>query len=675
MGFLSGVAAAAAAAATVGAAAVGAFPLSGPTGGGRVAAVPDAAVPATARAFEGSMLRNSRYTRFIRQGNCPTRVAIGAVSNVAPGVFTVPHGSITSDSTSCTSASAMTVVPSSSGVAGDLEALLAADDILDATFKALNAAGASFLVGFENQQRVCGRGRAATQPAPAVTLFINEDAGVAIPSVAFLRPTPGGYMVVFTPSAGERIPCTYAAARDGVAADTGVVDDEAGGGVDEAVAAAGGAGGGGRSGGEDDDDAADATGEPAETGEGGPAAVAAVAVPAAVPVVPAVPAEPAVPVVPVVPVRVAPPVARVAAQAAAALGERRTTMTMTIRRPLRVPAAARAAAARVAAAPVVAARAAAVRVVAAPVAAARAPAAAVAAVAAPALVVAAPALAAGDDDDDTIGAGDDDDDDDLGGADAEDDFPTPTPTDEDNPDTNGDGFIDAEESAAAAEDDSVCFPADATVELESGAVVAMAALAVGDVVRVAPGSGAAAFSPVYFFSHKDPPSATAAYTYVTLTTAAGAAVTLTPGHYVYANGVRVAAGAVPVGATLTLASGAPSPVTGVTVAVRRGGLYNPHTLVGDVVVNGVLSSTYTTAVHPVVAAGLLAPLRAAWRASRVGGGGGSTGQPPCAASPSRRSRRDRRYAQRSGGGGRGRGVARVAFNGGGGGGAGGRCGG
>ncbi|OSX74558.1 hypothetical protein BU14_0284s0011 [Porphyra umbilicalis] len=176
MGFLSGVAAAAAAAATVGAAAVGACPLGGAPTGGRAAAVPDAAVPAIARALEGSMLPNSRYTRFIRQGNCPTCVAIGAASNVAPGVFNVPHGSVTSDGTACTSASAMTVVTSSSGVVGDLEALLAADDIFDATFEALNAAGASFLVGFENQWRVCGRcgNKGGANKYPRTTLTVQK---------------------------------------------------------------------------------------------------------------------------------------------------------------------------------------------------------------------------------------------------------------------------------------------------------------------------------------------------------------------------------------------------------------------------------------------------------------------------------------------------------------------
>ena len=95
---------------------------------------------------------------------------------------------------------------------------------------------------------------------------------------------------------------------------------------------------------------------------GRPAAQSAVPVPAVVLAASEVPAVLVVPAVPAVPVRVAPVAARVAARAAAALGRRRTTMTMTIRRPLWLPAAVRAAASRVAAAPVAAARAPAVRV-------------------------------------------------------------------------------------------------------------------------------------------------------------------------------------------------------------------------------------------------------------------------------------------------------------------------
>ena len=49
-----------------------------------------------------------------------------------------------------------------------------------------------------------------------------------------------------------------------------------------------------------------------------------------------------------------------------------------------------------------------------------------------------------------------------------------------------------------------CFPAAAQVELADGTSVTMAALKVGDVVRVqGSGTGAAAYSKVYMFTHRD----------------------------------------------------------------------------------------------------------------------------------------------------------------------------
>jgi hypothetical protein len=46
-----------------------------------------------------------------------------------------------------------------------------------------------------------------------------------------------------------------------------------------------------------------------------------------------------------------------------------------------------------------------------------------------------------------------------------------------------------------------------------------------------------------------------------------------------------------------------------TTLVEATGLYNPQTIHGDIVVDGIVASTYTTAVDPQVAHGLLAPLR------------------------------------------------------------------
>ncbi|GAB0498217.1 hypothetical protein MMPV_009558 [Pyropia vietnamensis] len=189
--------------------------------------------------------------------------------------------------------------------------------------------------------------------------------------------------------------------------------------------------------------------------------------------------------------------------------------------------------------------------------------------------------------------------------------PTPTPTPLTQPTASPTATPDDDD------DEPACFPAAATVERADGSIVRMDALRVGDVVRVAPGVGASSFSPVYLFTHAD---ATRRHgtPHVRLTTASGAAITSSAGHYVYASGRLVAASAVDVGDTLQVVrpgggdgQWVVSPVTAVT-AVPVAGLYNPQTLAGEVVVDGVRASTYTTAIAPRVAAALLAPLRAAW---------------------------------------------------------------
>lgn len=176
--------------------------------------------------------------------------------------------------------------------------------------------------------------------------------------------------------------------------------------------------------------------------------------------------------------------------------------------------------------------------------------------------------------------------------------PTPTPEEGEEDGTGGDL------EPAASEDDSECFPGDAEVELASGATVRMAELKVGDEVAI----GGGAFSPVYVFTHR---SATADRTYVQLTAASGATLTVTAGHYVHSPRGLVAAASVAEGDDLVLADGTPSRVVRVH-SVTSSGLYNPQTLSGVIVVGGVKVSTYTTAVDPAVAAVALAPLRGLW---------------------------------------------------------------
>ncbi|GAB0493983.1 hypothetical protein MMPV_005271 [Pyropia vietnamensis] len=216
-----------------------------------------------------------------------------------------------------------------------------------------------------------------------------------------------------------------------------------------------------------------------------------------------------------------------------------------------------------------------------------------------------------DEDDDNDGIPDDVDPEPLTAADTDGDgIANDVDEDDDNdgiPDSNDEFPLEPE--ASSEEDDSVCFPADATVELASGVTVRMADLATGDEVRVSVG----AFSPVFMWTHK---IASGTYKFLRLTTSAGSTLTLTPGHYLWVNGERKAAKAVVVGDTLeSVADATDVTVTAVT-AVSATGLYNPQTLDGNIVVNGIRTSTFTMAIQPAVASALLSPLRVLFRASR-----------------------------------------------------------
>jgi hypothetical protein len=147
---------------------------------------------------------------------------------------------------------------------------------------------------------------------------------------------------------------------------------------------------------------------------------------------------------------------------------------------------------------------------------------------------------------------------------------------------------------------SECFPGDAQVELEGGKKVSMSALKVGDHVRVGPSE----FSEVYMFTHKD---AEVKANFVKISTSERS-IRLTSGHYLYVNGKLQTARTVKVGDMVSAGN-----VTAVT-AEWADGLYNPHTMTGDIVVDGVLTSTYTDALLPKLAHTLLWPVRMLYNA-------------------------------------------------------------
>ena len=103
----------------------------------------------------------------------------------------------------------------------------------------------------------------------------------------------------------------------------------------------------------------------------------------------------------------------------------------------------------------------------------------------------------------------------------------------------------------------------------------------------------------------------ASYNFVELKTAT-TTLAITPNHYLYVNGNLREAQFVSAGDSLTLASGKLDKVLSVG-RVKKDGIFNPHTLQGDIVVDGVLTSTYTSAFSPTLAHVVLAPLRALYQ--------------------------------------------------------------
>ncbi|KAJ8902199.1 hypothetical protein NDN08_006607 [Rhodosorus marinus] len=141
-----------------------------------------------------------------------------------------------------------------------------------------------------------------------------------------------------------------------------------------------------------------------------------------------------------------------------------------------------------------------------------------------------------------------------------------------------------------------CFPGNAVVTLEDGTTKAMDGLEAGDTVL----GGHGEYSDVFGFSHRD---STEFGKFVRLQTSTNF-IELSPNHYLVVGDKLVAAKDVKVGDEISLANGDLTTVTAVH-RVQLKGVYNPHTMSGDIVVNGVITSTYTQTVNPSLAKLLL----------------------------------------------------------------------
>lgn len=163
----------------------------------------------------------------------------------------------------------------------------------------------------------------------------------------------------------------------------------------------------------------------------------------------------------------------------------------------------------------------------------------------------------------------------------------------------------SENELGASAEGSSCFPSDALVKLRDGRHIPMSQLAVNDQVQV----GSDRYSSVITFTHNHP---TVLTTFRRIELKSGHVLRVSPGHFVYANGKLITASSVAVGDEMLLEDGTPIPVVTVS-AVFGTGLYNPQTADGNIVVQGVRVSTYTTTIKPSTAHGLLTPLRALHR--------------------------------------------------------------
>lgn len=164
-------------------------------------------------------------------------------------------------------------------------------------------------------------------------------------------------------------------------------------------------------------------------------------------------------------------------------------------------------------------------------------------------------------------------------------------------------------SNASSSEESTCFPSNAKVELADGSLVLMEELKIGDMVRDSSGST----SRVLLFTHAD---AGVKSEFVVIHTST-AQVALSASHFIYRSEELVPAAAIEVGDEVTVVKPRSNEaVKAHVVKVERevlSGLYNPQTASGSIVVSwhgeGILTSTYTTAIPPVTAHALLGPLR------------------------------------------------------------------
>ena len=147
-----------------------------------------------------------------------------------------------------------------------------------------------------------------------------------------------------------------------------------------------------------------------------------------------------------------------------------------------------------------------------------------------------------------------------------------------------------------------CFPGEATVALEDGTTRRMDELRIGDRVAVIRPDGGRGFEDVYLFTHKD---GAASGRYLTLSLASGRTLSLSPRHFIpvatdaaasWERHVVKAADELREGDVVWYAAADGSMASAAVTAIAsqaRAGLYNPLTMGGSILVDGVAASAHS----------------------------------------------------------------------------------
>ncbi|KAI0558601.1 hypothetical protein FGB62_199g03 [Gracilaria domingensis] len=147
-----------------------------------------------------------------------------------------------------------------------------------------------------------------------------------------------------------------------------------------------------------------------------------------------------------------------------------------------------------------------------------------------------------------------------------------------------------------------CFPGSSTVRRRDGVVLRMEELHVGDEILVSNSK----YSPIYTFSHRSQD----VYSEFVQIRTTNHSLYLSNEHKLYVNGKMVPAGLVKTGEYVQGQFGVERVVQ--VTKNWRWGLYNPHTVDGKIVVDGILCTCFTDAVSFATAQGLLSPFRGAF---------------------------------------------------------------